>query len=85
MKKTLSALSLASLLGAGALTVAGNVLAASSEYQPDLSNGADNFYQSEVLTMQKVTFQNQFKMNVTGNLYMPEDMEPGEKRAAIIG
>lgn len=35
----------------------------------DMSNGADNFYQSNKVTQQKVTFKNQYQMNVVGNLF----------------
>ena len=38
----------------------------------DMSNGADNFYKSDKVTAQKVTFQNQYKMNVAGNLFVPK-------------
>jgi fermentation-respiration switch protein FrsA (DUF1100 family) len=41
----------------------------------DMSNGADNFYQSNKVTQQKVTFKNQYQMNVVGNLFMPKGME----------
>lgn len=32
-----------------------------------MSNGADNFYKSDTVTMQKVAFKNQFQMKVAGN------------------
>ncbi|MCD7907652.1 MAG: hypothetical protein LUH04_08225 [Clostridium sp.] len=32
---------------------------------------ADNFYQSDKVTSQKVMFPNQYKMNVVGNLFLP--------------
>ena len=38
----------------------------------DLSNGADNFYKSDKVTVQKVTFKNQYQMNVAGNLFVPK-------------
>lgn len=53
-------------------------------YADDMSGGADNFYQSESVTMQKVTFKNQYQMDVTGNLFVPKDLEPNSKQAAII-
>lgn len=37
----------------------------------DKPNGADNFYKSERVTMQKVAFKNQYNMNVVGNLFTP--------------
>lgn len=50
----------------------------------DMSNGADNFYQSDKVTMQKVTFENQYKMKVAGNLYIPKNMDKNAKSPAII-
>ena len=38
----------------------------------DMSNGADNFYNSDQVTVQKVTFKNQYQMNVAGNLFVPK-------------
>jgi len=48
------------------------------------SSGADNFYKSERATMQKVEFKNQYKMNVTGNLFVPKDLKQNTKNPAII-
>ena len=50
----------------------------------DMSNGADNFYKSTVITMQKVTFKNQYNLKVVGNLFTPKDMNKNAKHAAII-
>ena len=50
----------------------------------DMSNGADNFYQSDNVSMQKVTFENQYKMKVAGNLYIPKNMDKNAKSPAII-
>ncbi|WP_320151186.1 hypothetical protein [uncultured Tolumonas sp.] len=41
----------------------------------DMSHGANNFYHSEQVTMQKVTFKNLYKMDVVGNLFMPKSMD----------
>ncbi|CAI1179921.1 fermentation/respiration switch protein [Serratia quinivorans] len=49
-----------------------------------MSNGADNFYQSNKVTQQKVTFKNQYQMNVVGNLFMPKGMEQNAKNPAIV-
>lgn len=49
-----------------------------------MSNGADNFYQSDKVIRQKVTFKNQYQMNVTGNLFMPKEMNQNSKNPAII-
>lgn len=50
----------------------------------DQSNGADNFYKSERVTMQKVTFKNQYHMKVVGNLFTPKDLNKDTKNPAII-
>ncbi len=50
----------------------------------DLSNGADNFYKSDKVTIKKVTFKNQYNMKVAGNLFTPKDLDPKAKNAAII-
>ena len=38
----------------------------------DMSNGANNFYTSDKVNLQKVTFKNQYQMNVAGNLFTPK-------------
>src|SRR6476659_10768239 len=50
----------------------------------DMSNGADNFYQSNKVTVQKVSFKNQYQMKVAGNLYLPKDLNSNTKNPAII-
>jgi fermentation-respiration switch protein FrsA (DUF1100 family) len=50
----------------------------------DLSNGADNFYKSDKVTVQKVTFKNQYNMKVAGNLFIPKDLNKNTKNPAII-
>ena len=50
----------------------------------DMSNGADNFYKSDKVTMQKVSFENQYRMNVVGNLFMPKRMSQSARNLAII-
>ena len=49
-----------------------------------LPNGADNFYKSDKVTMQKVTFKNQYNMNVVGNLFVPKELNSEAKSPAII-
>ncbi|WP_371925492.1 alpha/beta hydrolase [Pseudomonas sp. ANT_J28] len=49
-----------------------------------MSKGADNFYRSEKVTVEKVTFNNQYGMKVAGNLFTPKDLDPKTKNAAII-
>ncbi len=50
----------------------------------DMSRGADNFYKSDKVTQQKVTFKNQYQMNVVGNLFIPKTMNQNAKNPAIV-
>lgn len=50
----------------------------------DMSNGADNFYHSTQVTIQKVSFKNQYNMNVVGNLVMPKILKKNIKAPAIV-
>ncbi len=50
----------------------------------DMSNGADNFYKSDKVTMQKVEFKNQYNMKVVGNLFIPKVLNQNTKNPAII-
>lgn len=79
MKKSITALAIGALLLTPYIAQANE-----TNYQPDMSHGANNFYHSDSVDMQKVNFPNQYNMNVVGNLYMPKNMKPGEQRAAIV-
>ncbi|PTL84340.1 alpha/beta hydrolase [Vitiosangium sp. GDMCC 1.1324] len=50
----------------------------------DMSNGADNFYTSDRVNMQKITLKNQYKMDVVGNLFVPKDLNRNAKNPAIV-
>ena len=50
----------------------------------DMSNGANNFYQSTQATIQKVTFKNQYNMNIVGNLIIPTNLKKNSKAPAIV-
>jgi len=50
----------------------------------DMSRGAANFYTSDRVTLQKVTFKNQYQMNVAGNLFTPKTLDRNAKNPAII-
>jgi fermentation-respiration switch protein FrsA (DUF1100 family) len=50
----------------------------------DTSHGADNFYTSDRVTVEKVSFKNQYGMNVAGNLFLPKDLDPNVKNAAMV-
>lgn len=49
-----------------------------------MSNGADNFYKSDKVTTQKVTFKDQYQMNVVGNLFIPQGVDSKATNPAII-
>jgi fermentation-respiration switch protein FrsA (DUF1100 family) len=50
----------------------------------DMSNGADNFYTSDKVTVEKVTFNNQYGLRVAGSLFVPKHLAAGAKSPAII-
>ena len=72
MKKAVMSILAISLLSLFACSTAGT------------SYGADNFYQSDRLTMEKVSFKNQYDMQVAGNLYVPNDLDRGTGHPAIV-
>ena len=49
-----------------------------------MSNGADNFFKSEKVTEQKVSFKNQYQLNVVGNLLIPKGLNSATRSPAII-
>lgn len=58
------------------MTVGTNLLFAQTD--------ADNFYKSDLVNMENVSFPNQYKMKVAGHLFVPKEMKAGEKYPAII-
>ena len=49
-----------------------------------MSNGANNFYKSDEVTVQKVTFKNQYQMNVAGNLFVPKNLDRLKRAPTIV-
>lgn len=49
-----------------------------------MPTGADNFYTSDKVTLQKVSFKNQYHMDVVGNLFVPKGMDRNARNPAII-
>ena len=47
-----------------------------------MTNG--NFYKSDRVDVQKVTFKNQYRMTVAGNLFIPKSLNRSAKNPAII-
>jgi fermentation-respiration switch protein FrsA (DUF1100 family) len=68
----------------GIFLALGLLVASFSSMGADMSNGADNFYKSEKVTVEKVTFKNQYGMKVAGNLFTPKDLASKSRNAAII-
>ncbi len=50
----------------------------------DVSRGADNFYKSDKVDGQKITFTNLYGMKVAGNLFVPKNLDKSKKHPAII-
>lgn len=50
----------------------------------DMSNGADNFYTSDRVTVHKVSFKNQYQMKVAGNLFIPKNLDGKTGSPAIV-
>ncbi len=60
------------------------ILTSASAMAADMSAGADNFYKSDKVTLQKVTFKNQYQMTVAGNLFVPKNRTQNSKSPAIV-
>jgi hypothetical protein len=73
------------LTGAGAVTLGMtsifNIPFAEAQ---DMSNGANNFYTSDKVTLEKVTFKDQYQMKVAGNLYTPKNLDRNTTHPAIV-
>ena len=50
----------------------------------DMSRGAANFYTSDQVSVQPVTFKNQYGMNVAGNLFVPNNIDRNTTNPAIV-
>jgi uncharacterized protein len=79
------------ILAAGCGAPDRNAASSASVAQPtpslaagDTSNGADNFYTSDRVTVEKVSFENQYGMNVAGSLFLPKDLDRNAKSAAMV-
>ncbi|WP_321922560.1 CocE/NonD family hydrolase [Burkholderia sp. BCC1998] len=69
----------------GALSVSGGLaLAADAPQVQSAPTGADNFYKSDKVTLQRVTFKNQYQMFIVGNLFVPKNLDRSKKSPAIV-
>lgn len=80
---TVSRRSLLQLAGAMAIGVAALVNAPQARAQ-DMSNGANNFYVSNQVTVEKVTFKTQYQTTVVANLFVPKNLDRNAKTPAIV-
>lgn len=62
----------------------GLFISAFSATAADVPKGADNFYKSDKVALQKVSFKNQYQMNVVGNLFVPQGLDRNVRHPAII-
>ena len=73
------------LAGAGAAMVgAMSFLDMHSAMAQDMSNGAANFYTSDKVTMEKVTFKSQYQLNVAGNVFTPKNIDRNATNPAVV-
>lgn len=73
------------LAAIGLMTVChGTALAAESGKAVTSAQGADNFYQSTQVSIQKVRFKNQYNMEIVGNLVTPKQLNRSTQNPAII-
>lgn len=69
----------------GVLSVAGgSAFAIDTKSAVNPPEGADNFYKSDKVTVQKVTFKNSYNLQIVGNLVTPKDLVKNAKAPAII-
>ena len=72
------------LAGASALLLGLLSAVPAMAQESGIPGDASNFYKSDRVIMQPVTFPNQYKMTIAGDLFVPKGMNPGQKHAAII-
>ena len=78
-RRTVLKLAGASVAALG-LTTAGSSVAKAQ----DMSVGQDNFYTSDRVTLQKVTFPSQYGLNVAGNLFVPNSIDRSVRHPAVV-
>ncbi|KAF2651439.1 hydrolase of the alpha/beta superfamily [Lophiostoma macrostomum CBS 122681] len=60
------------------------IVNAISTMAQNLSFGADNFYKSDNVTVQPITFTNLYQMTVSANLFIPNGLDRSVNSSAII-
>ena len=89
MKLTGAGAAAIGLSGAAGLATAGQAFAAPAVSRKDLepgdtSNGADNFYTSDQVTVRKISFKNRYEMKVVGNLFVPNNLDRRTTSPALV-
>ena len=74
----------AGIVTLSALSMMGTTYASDQVQAPQAPADANNFYKSDKVVVQKVSFKNQFNMQVTGNLVFPKGLNRSIKSPAII-
>ena len=75
----------ASAAALGLMPITGTAaFAATTKERPDMSHGADNFYKSDKVTLQKVSFKDQYQMKVAGNLFVPKTFDRSKAHPALV-
>ena len=69
---------------AGMLAAAGDAHAATSAGAAGKPKDADNFYTSDKVSVQKVSFKNQYQMTVAANLFVPKALDRRKRSPAIV-
>lgn len=81
----ISKLAKTSVLALGVLSATSTLVQAANTSSPASPvQGANNFYTSSDVTVQKVTFKNQYQMIVTGNLFIPNKLSKSAANPAIV-
>lgn len=70
-------------IGATALGITSILNIPTAEAQTMIA-GADNFYKSDRVSLQRVTFKTLYKTDVVGNLFIPKNLDRNTKHPAII-
>src|SRR4051812_43784070 len=81
---TISIRSILTSFAAVAAFLAGLSMSSTQARAQDMSNGAANFYKSDKVAVQKVTFKNQYQMSIAGNLFIPNGLNRDAKHPAIV-
>jgi fermentation-respiration switch protein FrsA (DUF1100 family) len=86
IRKSLKTHKLAGPLAASLFTAAATapVMGQTPAQNSAVVEGANNFYKSDKVTTQKVTFKNQYDMKVAGNLFTPKAFNRNARNPAII-